>query len=111
MIIDGAEDFRSKYYQCTHASEKKEELKRDFIGTVAPQWIGYFENLKLRNEGNWFVGKTVTIADIAVFSVLQEVNIFTDGLVMENETLKKFYDNFAAQPKYASYVKSERYHA
>lgn len=108
MIIDGSYDLRQKYNQ-TYYISNTEESKKDFIENVIPQWIDYFERLKNKNDSKWFVGKRVSIADIAVFDVLNDIEE-KSGLIMKNSTLKKFMIDFKSQPKYEEYVKSNRYH-
>lgn len=108
MIIDGSYDLRQKYNQ-TYYISNTEESKKDFIENVIPQWIDYFERLKNKSNSKWFVGKRVSIADIAVFDVLNDIEE-KSGLIMKNSTLKKFMIDFKSQPKYEEYVKSNRYH-
>lgn len=110
MIIDGAEDLRKKLYHVTHTTINQDVVLKEFLEEILPPWIKYFENLKMKNEGDWFVGKDLTIADIAVFTVIQEVNLPTRDAPLESPIIKQFYKTFCAIPKYAAYSKSPKYH-
>lgn len=110
MIIDGTEDLRGKYYYVTHAKVGKDELEKEFNETILPVWIGYFENLKKKNAGDFFVGKRVSIADIAAYDILFDCDAISNGLVKKSASLKSFLEAFEKQPKYAEYRKSSRYH-
>lgn len=109
MVVDGTYDLRDKLYAAQFSENKEADLKT-FSETVLPIWLGYFENLKKRNEGDFFVGNKVSIADIAVYDVMYECNVNCNGLVWKNATLKAFFDAFEKIPKYAEYRKSPRFH-
>lgn len=110
MVVDGTYDLRSKLYDATIDNKNAEADTKVFNETILPTWLDYFAKLKKRNEGDFYVGKKVSIADVAVYDVLYECNVAAKGKVLENETLKKFMESFEKIPKYAEYRKSPRWH-
>lgn len=107
MIIDGVMDLKVMYFKASYFKDIDEE---EFKTKTVPTWLKYFEDLKKKNEGKWFVGNKLSIADIAVYFILSDIDIYYDGLVKKNnDVLKQFLEDFSSQPKYAEYVKSSRY--
>lgn len=112
MLVDGALDLREAFFKVMFAPlVDKPAIEKQFISETLPLWMGYFEKLKLKNPGNFFVGKKLSIADIAIFDSLTNIDLMRKGIVRKSETLKKFLEAFESQPKYAEYRKSKRYHA
>tara|TARA_B100000700_G_scaffold316485_1_gene406141 strand:+ start:114 stop:770 length:657 start_codon:yes stop_codon:yes gene_type:complete len=51
--------------------DKKIEARKKLADIHLPRWLQYLENLLIENnESNWFVGNTMTIADIAIWRLL-----------------------------------------
>lgn len=107
MIIDGAADLKVLYFRASYHKDINDE---DFKTKTVPTWLKFFEDLKKKNEGKWYVGNKLSIADIAVYYILAEMDMYCDGIVKKNNAiLAQFLEDFSSQPKYAEYVKSSRY--
>lgn len=109
MILDGSTDLRDEFYRVKF-NKNPIEAKKNFIENTIPKQIIYFENLKKKNNGDWFVGNKLSIADITAFDILFNLDEFTNGLIKKNEILKKFIENFESLPKYSEYKKSSRFY-
>ena len=45
-------------------------MRIDLSNNDLPRYFGYLDNLLLENNSQWFVGNTMTIADIAIWRIL-----------------------------------------
>lgn len=79
-----------------------------YIAETAPLWLGHFEKLKQKNNGDWFVGKTPSIADCYIYDVLDVINSYIPGIVNKYEHLHKFMESFVRIPNIDAYMKSDR---
>jgi len=73
QIIEAAQDIN--YIVSISNREKnsdKKKIAREILATKhLPKWFQFLENLiKENNESKWFVGKSVTIADLAIWRLL-----------------------------------------
>lgn len=78
MIIEGTDDIRINFFKMYSNIADGVESKTTFTSnkknlfsdTTAPTWLGYIEKIKAKNSGNFIVGKSVTIADCALYDML-----------------------------------------
>ena len=107
QIIDAAQDIN---YLVTLSSRDKEkdrlELARKILSTKhLPKWFQFLENLLEKNEeSSFFVGKNISIADLAIWRLLGWLTSgLLDGVPMNilepYERLKKLRDEIYNHPK------------
>lgn len=63
ILVDGCEDLKKAYFAVVY-NEKAMEAVKVFQETTLPTWCDYFETLKAKNEGDYFVGNKISIADV-----------------------------------------------
>ena len=77
------------------------------FNALATQWIGTFE--KLLGDNDFFVGSSVTIADFAVFHLLDNfVKPLNKESLEASVKLEAWRQRVAALPKVAAYLASDR---
>lgn len=75
MLLDGCEDLKKSYFAVVY-NDKAMEAVKVFQETTLPTWCDYFETLKSKNEGNWFVGNKISVADVYYYLFLYFVSRF-----------------------------------
>lgn len=106
-IALGAEDLRSKAFGLF--GEGADEKQAAFVaGDWQSRWLPSLEGLlKLNGDSGFFVGNTLTHADIAVWDALDFVLSKIKGATLESHpTLTAFRDRIAQLPALASYLQS-----
>jgi len=103
MIIDGVNDFNA-----AKSAAKTDEDKAKFTSETLPKWLGYFENLlKGNNNGQeFFVGNSVTIADIMVYCLLAYLVQSHHNALDHSPLLKAHFERISNRPKIAHWVRS-----
>jgi|TARA_B110000914_G_C15479168_1_gene454754 glutathione S-transferase len=82
---------------------KKRAMRIQLTNNALPKYFGYLENILNANNSHWFVGKKMSIADIAVWSLL---GWFAEGVLDDIPTqithpfegLKKLYNEVNKNP-------------
>lgn len=112
IVVEGTDDLRRalyhNLYEVTDEETKKKFKKDSERETTLPHYLYYFDKLKAKNEGDYFVGDKVSIADICVFDIVSAVNEFDPDCYDNYEHIKSFMDHFSKLPKYVEYAKSDR---
>lgn len=106
-IAMGAEDLRSKAFGTF--GEGADEKQAAFVaGDWQSRWLPSLEGLlKLNGESGFFVGNTLTHADIAVWDALDLVLGKVKGATLDNHpALAAFRARIAQLPALASYLQS-----
>jgi glutathione S-transferase len=101
----GAEDLRTKTFALL--GEGAEEKQAAFIsGDWPTRWLPSLEGLlKLNGDTGFFVGNSLTHADIAVWDALDGVLSRVKGATLEGHpSLQAFRNRIAALPALASYL-------
>ncbi len=72
QLIDAATDITNKVGPSMRIKdpEAKMAARQKLADATLPQWAGYLENLYQQNEGDFFVGSTLTIADLAIWRLI-----------------------------------------
>jgi glutathione S-transferase len=93
------------------APAERAEVRRQLETAVLPRWLGDLER-HLRGRlaaGGFAVGKALTVADLALWYLLELVR--DNGLgaaLQECPALSAFFDRIAARPRLAAYLASAR---
>jgi glutathione S-transferase len=71
QVIDAATDINMLLRPSMKEQDpiKKKEMRIDLSNNDLPRYFSYLDNL-LENNSQWFVGNTMTIADIAIWRIL-----------------------------------------
>lgn len=105
-LANGAEDLRSKFFGLL--GEGAEEKQAAFLhGDWQTRWLPSFEGLlKLNGDTGFFVGSSLTHADIAVWDALDGVLSKVKGATLDGHpALQAFFDRIAALPALRDYLK------
>jgi len=100
----GAEDLRIRYFRAFGDDDAK---KAEFVrGEWSDRWLPRLTGLLALNGGErYFVGQTLTVADVALWDVLDAVTTFIPGATLAgHERLEAFRRAFAARPPVAAYL-------
>jgi glutathione S-transferase len=106
-IVLGAEDLRVKYFQLF--GDEAEEKQASFVsGDLQSRWLPSFEGLLEQNgDSGYFVGDSLSHADIAVWDVLDALQTHVKGASLAGyPRLQAFYDRVRARPSLAAYLES-----
>lgn len=106
-IALGAEDLRTKFFGLL--GEGMEEKQAAFVnGDWKTRWLPSLEGLlKLNGDTGFFVGSSLTHADIAVWDVLDSVLAKIKGATLEGYPgLVAFRERIAALPALASHLQT-----
>lgn len=99
-----------EYYE----DQKTQAAKRtaDFRKSRIPKFLGYFEKVLDRADGEWVNGKQVWYADLSLFQVVEGLRYAFPRWMHKHEgkypKLIALRDRVAALPKITSYLKSPR---
>ena len=108
-ITLGAEDLRIHYFRLFGEGAADKQAK--FIaGRWSQRWLpGLSDLLRLNGDNGFFVGESITHADLAVWDALDAIVQWVDGASLDGaERLRKFYGGIQARPRIAEYLASDR---
>jgi glutathione S-transferase len=110
MILECIEDVlkQTVVYFFEKDQAKQVELKEKFVKEDLPNFIAMFEKLLAQNNGgNFFVGDSMTVADIGFLDLCSWIT--TTGVTVPLEKapkLKALHDKVEAHPKIAAWIKN-----
>jgi len=108
-IALGAEDLRMAYFRLF--GDDAETKQRAFIdGAWSDRWRPQLEGLlALNGETGFFIGGSITHADIAMWDVLDSLLAWVDGFTLEGSPLlASWFEGIKARPRLAAYLASDR---
>jgi len=72
QVIDTVTDINVLINPSMHESDSviKKQMRHDLSNDALPKYFGYLEEILKANDSGWFVGNEMTVADIAVWSML-----------------------------------------
>jgi glutathione S-transferase len=84
--------------------ELKKRMRDDLSSDALPKYFGYLERILEENDSGWFVGDEMTVADIAVWSLLGWIaQGVLDGIPQDLpkpfERLTSLYNEMGRMPK------------
>lgn len=100
----GAEDLRIRYFRAFSDDEAK---KAEFVrGEWTERWLPRLGSLlALNGSDRHFVGNALSVADVALWDVLDAVTTFIPGATLGgHHRLQAFSAAFAARPSIAAYL-------
>ena len=89
--------------------DEKMAARKVLAEETLPKWLGYLEVLFQQNDGAFFVGETLTIADLAIWRLVGWFKGgFLDGIpqsIMDDfPGLNDHYEVIGSQPKIAQWM-------
>jgi glutathione S-transferase len=95
--------------------EQKRESKRrsaDFLAVRLPKYLGYFEEVLRRAQGDYLLGRTCSYADLSLFQMVAGLRyafpVAFGRLEKRHARIVAVYDRVAARPRLAAYLASKR---
>jgi len=74
QVYEGVRDVQTAYLKTRNGTDQeKEAAKVDFFANVVPKFLGFFNNL-LADGHHYFVGNRISLADIALFNLLDNLD-------------------------------------
>ena len=93
----------------------KKQMRADLTNIDLPRYFGYLEEIIDANSSHWFVGDTVTVADIAVWSFLGWIaqGVLDDippEVIQPFHSLRKVYNELGEHPLVGEWKKKTYSH-
>jgi glutathione S-transferase len=91
------------------APEQRAALREELAKVTLPRWFGHFERLLLKNGrgAGYFVGASLTVADLAIWYLFELIRDNHLGAGLEQHpALLAFSERIANRPRIAAYLKS-----
>jgi len=107
-VVDTVTDLREKMVEAHFKPEdQKPAAQKDLMQKVIPGTLPNLEKLAAANKekSGFFVGSKMSLADVHFFAILEVLKSQAPDVLAAYPTLKKIFDNVAADPKIAEYVK------
>jgi glutathione S-transferase len=72
QLIDAATDITNQVSPTMRIKDEDAKMaaRKVLAEETLPKWLGYLETLRIANEGDFFVGDSMTIADLAIYRVV-----------------------------------------
>ena len=106
QVIDTVTDINVLINPSMHESDPaiKRQMRDDLSSDALPKYSGYLERILEENDAGWFVGDEMTVADIAVWSMLGWIaqGVLDDipsTLPKTFERLTRLYNEMSRMPK------------
>ncbi|KAJ4461488.1 putative Glutathione S-transferase 1 [Paratrimastix pyriformis] len=101
-MTEAAEDFLNNIVYKSISEKSSAADKEKIVKEELPKWLNYFKNQL--GEHQFFVENTFSYADLAVYTVLHEIEAFHAGSLAPVAPLAQFKDRIAARPKIAAWL-------
>ena len=92
-------------------ADRRPALRAELASSTLPRWLGYLDRLLGKNGGGrgYFVGASVTIADLALWYLLEIIRDNGLGGALERyPALVAFAERISKRPRIAAYLKDPR---
>ena len=106
QVIDTVTDINVLINPSMHESDPaiKRQMRDDLSSDALPKYFGYLERILEENDSGWFVGDEMTVADIAVWSMLGWIaqgvlDNIPSSLPKTFERLTRLYNEMSRMPK------------
>ena len=106
QVIDTVTDINVLINPSMHESDPaiKRQMRDDLSSDALPKYFGYLEKILEVNDSGWFVGDDMTVADIAVWSMLGWIaqgvlDNIPSSLPKTFERLTRLYNEMSRMPK------------
>ena len=92
-------------------AEQRGAFRAELASSVLPRWFGYLDRLLRSNRGGgaFAVGEAITVADLALYYLLEMVRDNGMGEAIDRyPALAAFERRIASRPRIAAYLASPR---
>lgn len=111
-LLGAVDDVRLELRKlATVPADQRPVLRAELASATLPRWLGYLHRLLEKNGGGggYVVGSSVTVADLALWYLLEQIRDNGFGGALERyPALMAFVDRIGSRPRIAAYVKSAR---
>ena len=107
-IYEEGNDIFNAIIQVLFAKDQFEEKKPNLITNIIPKHIAFLTNILKKNNGGlgWFVGDSLSLADIQVFHIVNNL-VRPWGPELISDELKAFLKRFRDVPEVSKYLKEK----
>ncbi|ESO99822.1 hypothetical protein LOTGIDRAFT_238691 [Lottia gigantea] len=108
VVVGVQNDFATVMIKIFYESDeaKKKELREKLAKEDAPKFLGNFE--KLLQDNGYYVGNSVTLAEIAVNDILEYLLMENPDVLKSYPKLTQMRKNLEAHPKIGPYLKNRK---
>lgn len=107
-IALGAEDLRIAYFSL-FGGDAADKQKKFVESSWRERWLPALSGLLEIGSSGYFVGDSVTHADIAMWDVLDSITTWVSGAILDEfPRVERFYAAIKDRPNIAAYLQSER---
>ena len=106
QLIDAATDITNRVGPSMRIKDPEAKIaaRQKLAQNTLPQWFGFLETIYQQNDGEFFVGETMTVADLAIWRLLGWLKSgLLDGIpstvVDEFPGLQTHYERIGSEPK------------
>ncbi len=90
-------------------ADQRAALRAELVSSTLPRWLGYLDRLLARNGGGFLAGGSLTVADLALWYLLEMIRDNGLGAALDRHpALLAFAERIASRPRIAAYLKSGR---
>jgi glutathione S-transferase len=116
-LVDEVHDTHHPIASSLYYEDQRPEAKRrtaDFLTSRAPKYLGYFENVLIRNKagGEYLVGVKLIYPDLSLFQVVAGLRYAFPRamarLAPKYQRVVALHERVAARPRIAAYLASNR---
>ncbi|XP_033107062.1 glutathione S-transferase Yc-like [Anneissia japonica] len=108
MIIEGAKDFGIFHGIAFHPKESQAGLIAENKKKAENRYLPAFEKLLSGSNSGYFVGDSLTAADVLVFEDLLFMEDYLPGLTASYPKLQVFFEKMKGNPKLSAYLSSDK---
>ena len=112
QLLGAVDDVRLELRKLvTVAADQRPALRAELASATLPRWLGYLDRLLEKNGGGagYVVGASVTVADLALWYLLETIQDNGLGVALERyPALVAFAQRIGNRPRIAAYLKWAR---
>jgi glutathione S-transferase len=111
-LLGAVDDVRLELRKLTTvAADQRVALRAELASATLPRWLGYLDRVLEKNGGGagYVVGASVTVADLALWYLLEQIRDNGFGGALERyPAMVAFVERVGSRPRIAAYLKSAR---
>ena len=109
-LIEDGEDLRAASYKCFISWGASQESANEFIATVLPLHLGNIERQLKESSGEYFIGNTLSLADIAIYDAVVNFGSNREPTALDSfATLKSWKAKVESNEGIKKYLASDAY--
>jgi glutathione S-transferase len=113
LVAEGVKDVAMEVFKLMFMPPAdRPGLRAKLVEAILPRWLGHFEKLLAPSTTGFFVGSSLTYADLAVFGMLEllQDNHFDPTKLSAYPKLAAFKARIAERPRLSAYLTSSKRH-